>query len=234
MLFIQNVRAWLGNEGILEEMRILGKTKRLNESRDSVLFFRQFLCSLPSWNSSIDPPASIKEICSLETNQRCDHPKSFFAHTPRKVCHIMTRHVLTQRKYTSTGDPTGLFPERKLFSLLEVEREWTQLKHKTPILPLTKILSFYLLLLVCICVYVTERDGRSIVTCHSACKSFRARLFFPPRVLGIELKPAGLRSECHCLPAAHPLLSLIFPPLLFMGWKACICESTLVPSVQVQ
>lgn len=61
-------------------------------------------------------------------------------------------------KYIRTGDPTGLFPERKSFSLLEVGQEWTQLKHKTLILPLTKISNFYLLL-VCICVYVTEREG---------------------------------------------------------------------------
>lgn len=44
MLFIQNVRTWLGNEGILEGMRILGKRKTLNESRDFVLFFRHSFC----------------------------------------------------------------------------------------------------------------------------------------------------------------------------------------------
>lgn len=142
------------------------KEKGLMKAEREILFcFADSFCvAQPSWNSlcrtgwTRDPPASIKEICSLETNQQYDHSKSFFAYTPRKVCHIMTRHVLTQRKYTSTGDPTGLFPETKLFPLLEVGRERTQLKHKTPILPLTKISNFYLLLLVCICVYVTERE----------------------------------------------------------------------------
>lgn len=54
-----------------------------------------------------DPPASIKEICSLETNQQYEHPKSFFAYTPRKVCHIMTRHVLTQRNTSAQETPPG-------------------------------------------------------------------------------------------------------------------------------
>lgn len=78
------------------------------------------------------------------------------------------------------------------------------------------------------------RDERSIVTCNSACQSFRDRfsLFTVGSGNWTEIVRSVQWVQLPASPAAPFIWS--YPPLLFTGWKACICESTLVPFVQVQ
>lgn len=74
----------------------LGKRKRLNESRDSFVGFLCVALELTPNQAGLkfgDPPASVKEICSLETNLRYDRTilnSSLLILTPKEVCNIMT------------------------------------------------------------------------------------------------------------------------------------------------
>lgn len=77
----------------------------------------------------------------------------------------------------------------------------------TLILPLSKISHFYLLLIVCVCAYVTEREGwkgrskkeRETSGAHSHAIVLIKK--FQGQVLGITLKSSGLCDNSRCLPA---------------------------------